>query len=171
MGQNSCLMLHNQLQKQDRRQSIASSREGILTPSYKLTFALGENSFMCMGQIGGRALLLFAEGIFTPSYELTFALGENSCKCFTWVRSAANASVESIAVYQATNSQSEQLVALGENDCKCASTVLACYILAVQYSASVCSMAQCSFLFLNERTGLQKTSFFKMNIICLALMF
>ena len=123
---------------------------------------------MCMGQIGGRALLLFAEGIFTPSYELTFALGENSCKCFTWARSAANASVENIAVYQATNSQSEQLVALGENDCKCASTVLACYILAVQYSASVCSMVQCSFLFLNERTGLQKTSFFKMNIICLA---
>ena len=33
-----------QLQKQDRRQSIA---EGIFTPSYKLTFALGKNSCKC----------------------------------------------------------------------------------------------------------------------------
>ena len=29
------------------------------------------------------------------------------------------------------------------------------------YSASVCSMAQCSFLFLNERTGLHRNSVFK----------
>ena len=51
-----------QLQKQDRRQSIA---EGIFTPSYELTFALGENSCKC----------------FTWAEQLQM---QNSCKCFSY---------------------------------------------------------------------------------------
>ena len=90
-GQNSC---NASAAKQDRGQSIASSREGIFTPSYKFTFALGENRCKCFtwARTAANASVdrrqSIAEGIFTPSYELEseqlVALGENSCKCFMW---------------------------------------------------------------------------------------
>ena len=79
-----------QLQKHDRRQSIASSREGIFTPSYKLTFCFGsrtaanasEQLFSCKSKRGVRALLLFAEEIFTP--HKVNSLRIRTCAHFWW---------------------------------------------------------------------------------------
>ena len=99
-------------------------------------------------------------------------------KCFMWARTAANASRgpeqlqmlqlrkqdrrQSIAERIFTPRTKPQLVALAANASRGPVQCVrqpAVYC-AVQYSASVCSMAQCSFLFLNERTGLHRKSVF-----------
>ena len=103
-----------QLQKQDRRQSIA---EGIFTPSYELTFALGENSCKC----------------FTWART---AVNASATKAAEYCRRS---------LHQATNSQTAkcfeqlQMFHMGR-----ASAMRHMYC-AVQHSASVCSMAQFPF--------------------------
>ena len=123
---------------------------------------VGQNSSKCFSYKSRQSI---AEGIFTPSYKLAFALGkklhvgQNSCKCFSYKSKIGGRALQKGCLHQATNSQSERLVALGENSCKCLTSPgqVQCarqpaVYCAVQYSASVCSMVQCSFLFLNERT-------------------
>ena len=101
------------------------------------------------------------KGYLHQATKLTFALGKSSCKCFTWLQMLQLIGGRAGYLHQAMNSPSV-------NSCKCftwASTMcvgasLLYCIMAVQYSARVCSMAQCSFLFLNKRTGLPRKSVF-----------
>ena len=117
-----------------RRQSIASSREGIFTPSYRLTFALGENSCKCFtwartaanasaakAREEAEPCCYLQKGYLHQATELTFALGKSSCKCFTWARTAANASVDrrQSRIFAPSYELTLKVVALGENSCKC----------------------------------------------------
>ena len=154
-----------QLQKQDRRQSIA---EGIFTPNYELTFVfnwarqlqmlhVGQNSCKCFSyksKIRDRAL---QRDIYTKlRTHICFQLGETAANAsrgpeqLQMLQLQKQDKRQSIAkgyLHQATNSTAIVGTAAnasrGPVQCACQPAVYC----AVQYSASVCSMAQCSFLF------------------------
>ena len=166
LGENSCICFtwartveKAKLQKQNRRQSIASSREGVL--SYELTFTLGENSCKCFTWARTAANAPATKARYAIVLQKKGYLHQATNSHLLWARTAANASRgpeqqlqkqgrrQSIAEGIFTPSSKVLLWARTAANASCGPVRNAHLLYTVQYS-----MAQCSFLFLKERTGL-----------------